>query len=108
MLHFRTLNNEIYLLHEIALRIAYLGFESSFNELLQKDNSFTIHHRNIQSFSIEIYKFLNGLSSSVMSNVFKQDQSIPYELRDCNTFNTFRVNSVKYGTGTISYLAPKI
>ena len=41
-----------------------------------------------------------------MSNVFKQ--SIPYELRNCNTFRSRRVNSMKYGTETMSYLAPKI
>ena len=81
MFHSRTLNNKINRLHKRALRIAYSDFKSSFNELLEQDNSFTIYHRNIQSLSIEIYKFLNGLSPSIMSNVFKQNQSIPYELR---------------------------
>ena len=37
----------------------------------------------------------------------KQNQSIPYELRNCNTFQNKRANSVKYGTEKI-YLAPKI
>ena len=37
-------------------------FKSSFQDLLMKDNSFSIHERNIQILAIEIYKFLNGLS----------------------------------------------
>ena len=42
-----------------------------------------------------------------MSNIFEQNQSIPYELRKCNIFPSRRANSGKYGTETI-YLAPKI
>ena len=58
---------------------------------------------------MEIHKFVNGLSPSIMSNnVFKQNQNIPDELRNCNTFQSMRANSVKDGTETISYLAPKI
>ena len=53
----RTLNNKINRLRERALRIAYSDYKS-FNELLQKDNSFVIHHRNVQGLSTEIYKIL--------------------------------------------------
>ena len=82
MFHSQTLNNKTNRLHERALRIGYSDFKSPFNELLQKDNSFTIHHRNIQRLSIDISKFLNGLSPSIKINVFKQNQSIPSELRN--------------------------
>ena len=50
MLHSRTLNNKINRLHGRALRIFY----SSFNILLEKDGSFSIHHRNFQSLAIEV------------------------------------------------------
>ena len=40
MLHSRTLNNKINLLHERALRIVYSDYNSSFNTLLDKDGSF--------------------------------------------------------------------
>ena len=39
--------------------------------------------------------------------LFKQHQSIPYEVRTCNTFGS-KTNSVKYGTETILCLAAKI
>ena len=61
MFHSRTINNKINRLHERALRIVYSDFKSSFEGLLMKDNSFSIHERNIQSLAIKIYKFLNGL-----------------------------------------------
>ena len=40
MLHSRTLNNKINLLHERALRIVYSDYNASFNTLLDKDGSF--------------------------------------------------------------------
>ena len=68
MFHSRTLNNQINRLHERALRIIYSGYKSSFCELLEKDKSFLIHHKNIQSLAIKIYKFLHNLSPSIMNN----------------------------------------
>ena len=52
MFHSRTINNKINRLHERALRIVYSDFKSSFEGLLMKDNSFSIHERNIQSLAI--------------------------------------------------------
>ena len=54
MLHSRTLNNDINCLHERALRIVYSNYKSSFNTLLEKDGSFSIHHRDSRSLAIEI------------------------------------------------------
>ena len=48
MCHNRTLNNKINKLHERALRIVYKNDELTFRELLDKDNSTTIHQRNLQ------------------------------------------------------------
>ena len=81
MFHSRTINNKINRLHERALRIVYSDFKSSFEGLLMKDNSFSIHERNIQSLAIEIYKFLNGLSPSFLNNVFHKNISNSYDLR---------------------------
>ena len=49
MFHGRVVNRKINHLHECSLRILYKDSISSFHELLQKDHSFTIHYRNIQS-----------------------------------------------------------
>ena len=49
MFHSRILNNKITRLYERALRVALLDYKSPFNDLLQKDNSFTIHQKNFQT-----------------------------------------------------------
>ena len=56
MFHSRALNNRINRLHERALRLVYKEPHLTFQELLDKDNSFTIHHRNVQKLATEIYK----------------------------------------------------
>ena len=73
-----------------------------------KDNSFTIHERNIQSLSIEIYKFLNGLSPSFLNNVFHKNISNSYDLRNHKELYSRNPKTVRYGTETVSYIAAKI
>ena len=56
MFHSRALNNKINSIHERALRITYNDRTSTFEELLNKDNSASIHHRNLQLLVTELYK----------------------------------------------------
>ena len=53
----------------------------SFYELLDKDGSSTIHQGNVLSLAIEIYKYLHGLSPAILSEVFKVNEIILYDLR---------------------------
>ena len=62
MFHSRTLNNKINRLHEKVW-----DYKSKFDELLEKDDSFSIHHIHIQTLAIGIIKFLNGLSLQIMN-----------------------------------------
>ena len=80
MLHSRTLNNKINHLHERAQRIVYSGYKSSFSTLLENDGSVSIHHRNIQSLAIEIYKFLRNLSPANMGDIIKLNRHPTYSL----------------------------
>ena len=107
MLHSRTLNSKINRIHERALRTVYSDYNSSFNELLDKDGSFTIHQRNVQSLAIEIYKYLHDLSPAILSEVFKGNETIPYDLRMRNKLYGRNLNTVRYGTDTISFLSLK-
>ena len=51
----RTLNDKINKFHERALRILYKDNNASFEEILEKDKSITIH-RNIKLLAKEMYK----------------------------------------------------
>ena len=57
-------------IHERALRIAYNNYILDFDSLLEKDNSVTIHQRNIQTLTLEIYKTLNNLNPDFTKEVF--------------------------------------
>ena len=62
MFHNRTLNNKINNLHERALRIVYKNDDLTFQELLDMDDSITIHQRNLQRLATEMYKVKNKIS----------------------------------------------
>ena len=96
------------MLHGRCLRIIYNDKKSSFTELLNKDTSVSIHIRNIQRFQIEMFRFYKGLSLPLMNNIFKLKLENPYNLRQVSEFSRPMVKSVYHGTGSISYLGPKI
>ena len=106
MFHSRTLNTRINKIHERSLRIVYDDNTSSFEELLIKDKSFSIHERNIHSLAIELYKVVNNLSPKVMSLVFPLKETESYHSK--STFVTRNVRTVRYGTETLAHLGPKI
>ena len=54
MFHGRSLNNKINKLHGRALRLVYKNETLSFDELLDLEESFTIHHRNVQTLANEM------------------------------------------------------
>ena len=70
MFHSRSLNNKINPIHKRALRITYNGKSSSSQNLLEKDNFITIHHRNVKILATEAYKFLQGLSPPLMNEIY--------------------------------------
>ena len=57
-------------MHERALRLVYNDYQSNFEELLTRDKSVSIHHRNIQQVAIELYKVKNDLSPPFMKGIF--------------------------------------
>ena len=63
------MNNKINPIHERALRLVYSGHVSSFDELLKKEQAFSINHRNVQSLPLELYKCFHSLSLCIMKNV---------------------------------------
>ena len=106
MFHSRTLNNKINRLHERALRLVYDDENLTFQELLDLDDSMTIHHKNIQKLAIEMFKIKNNLSSPLMKKIFTENNNI-CDLREKRCWESTNVRTVQYGTETISYRGPK-
>ena len=107
MFHSRKLNNRINNIHERALRIVYRDYKSTFKQLLKQNKSVSIHQRNLQILATEIFKTKNGLNPVIMEDVFKF-KNLTYNFRNAETLNRSNVNSVKYGTETITSLGAKI
>ena len=107
MRHCRENNSKINRLHERCLRTIYNDKQSSFNELLQKDGSISIHEQNLQVLATATYKISNSLSTPLMKNIFPINRN-PYNLRQKSQFSRPRINTVYHGTESISNLGPKI
>ena len=60
MFHNRLLNHKINRLHERCLCVIYNDGHSSCDELLNLDNSVSIHHRNLQILATEIFRVYTG------------------------------------------------
>ena len=43
---------------------------SSFQELLDKDNSFTVHHFYIESLAIEMFKVIDNIAATIFGDLF--------------------------------------
>ena len=108
MSHSRALNNKTNRLHERYLRIIYNDKTSTFKELLEKDNSVSIHYRNIQALAIEMYKVANGMAPEIMNEIFQLREKSHYNLRYTSEFIIPPIHSVYHGRESASYLGPKL
>ena len=103
----RKSNNRVNHLHERALRIVYNDTQSSFENLLGKGRSVSIHHRNIHSFAIEIYKIKNNMLTPIMSGLFEK-RNLNYNLHSQTDFSLHSANAVTYGLKSLKYFAAKV
>ena len=109
MFQSRALNNKIKSIHERALRITYNDSKSTFEELLNKDNSVSIHHRNLQVLITEMFKIKSNLNMNpeFLEKIF-QNRALLYKLRTNSNFSSRQVHSVYHGTESLSFLGSKI
>ena len=108
MCHKRTYKNKINRLHERCLRLIYNDKRSSFVDLLEKDNTVSIRHKNLQALAIEILKVHTKTSPEIMQEIFLAKEQGNHNLRNQTDFVIPQVKSVNYGLEGIRVLGPKI
>ena len=100
MNHNKSINKKINNLHERALRLIYCDYSSDFQELLQRDNSVTIHQKNIQALAIMMYKVINNIAPTIVSELFSYS-NVNYNLRSGSRTGNhiiLRTKNLEYGT----------
>ena len=107
MFHGGGVNNKINHLHERSIRIVYNDNNSSFKELLKNDNSFTVHHRNLQSLVTELFKVTKNLSNTIMNDML-QTRTLPYNLKSNTDFAWSSVNTSRFDLNSLRYFASKV
>ena len=102
--HSRILNKRINNIHPRALRIVYQDKKSSFEELLQKDNSVTVHMKNLQYLATKIFRVKSGLSPIIMNEVFDFQENESHNLGSGIHLASRNMHTAHFGTDTISSL----
>ena len=95
-----SLNNRINTLHKRALRFVYNDFTSSLTKLLKKDNSVTIHQKNLQNLAIEMFKVKHNLAPETMTEVFRLKNRC-FSTRHKSEFQRRNVRTVINGPETL-------
>ena len=80
MNHNKSINKKINNLHERARRLIDCDHSSDFQEPLQRDTSVTIHQKNIQALAIILYKVVNNIGPTIVSELFSFS-NVNYNLR---------------------------
>ena len=108
MFHSRQLNNRINKIQERALRLLNKDKKLTFDDILNLDNSVTIHQQNLQILVTEIFKVKNSLAPEIMIEVFEVKEP-HYTLRsEASHFKREDVKSTHYGIQSVRHLGPKI
>ena len=76
------------------------NYVTPFEDLLKKGNSFKIHHKNIQSLAIELFKVEKGIANPILCDIFPL-RSIDYNLRSQTDFSTSSVNTTPFGLNSL-------
>ena len=106
MFYSRTLNNRINRIHERAQRLVFNDYENTFQTLLSREKSFTVHKNNIQALAIELFKVVKGMSPEIMREIFPVKKELKYCTKQ--VFEMGNIHTVRYGLETVSHLGPKI
>ena len=89
-------------IHERCLRLIQQNYASDFEVLLVNANEKPVNQKCIKLLTIEVYKYLNGLPSGIMSDIFKLREKT-YILRNFHIFESQNPRRKKFSLDSIAY-----
>ena len=108
MFYYRSLNHKINRLHERSLRVIYNESHSSYDELLNLDNSVSMYHRNLQILATEMFRVYTGSAIDILNELFPLKSTSNYNLRNQPEFIVRPIKTLHYGLNSLAYLGPRI
>ena len=108
MCHSCTSNSKINRLYERCLRIIYSDKQPLYEALLKKDGSVSIHNLNLQILADEMYNVSKGLSTPIITELFKPRDEQHHKLRNNAEFTIPVIRTVYRESENVSFLGPKI
>ena len=82
--------------------------KSSFKDLLEKDGSVSVHHRNLRTLAAELFNVFKGLSPVIFAEAFPVRQQSQYSMKNYSYFAMPRAKTVNHGLESLSYIVSKL
>ena len=95
-------NHKVDSTHKRVLRVLHNDYDSSFNTLLEKSDTVTIHIKNLQKLMLEIYKSMNQLNPSYIWHLHERKE-IQYDLRTKHLWKLPITMTIKFGMESLSF-----
>ena len=92
---------------ERSLRLIQQNYASEFEVLLENANEKPVHQKCIELLMTEVYKYLNGLSPDIMSDIFKIRENT-CNLRNFHIFRSQNPRTKKCGLDSVAYRASQL
>ena len=92
---------------ERCRRLIQQNYTSDFEVDLENSNEKPVRQKCIELLMIEVYKYLNGLSPDIVSDIFKLSENT-YNLRNFHIFESQNPRAKTFGFGSIAYRARQL
>ena len=107
MISSRRSKNLINRIRKRSLRAVYNDTSNTFLELLQSNRSVSIHQKNIQTLTMEVFKVVNNVFPPIIKT-FLDFRKNRYNIKKFQEMRQQKVRTVRYGLETASYCTPQL